>query len=205
MGNYSGPKLYHLQQVLRFGKHKGKTIHQVHFGIKPIPDEDLKQIFFAFYEQPVPTSHDFWGPWSQLTPTERDELRSPGLKAFFRYQPDPSYIDWLILNTEFALSHTDHERLLQQEVEVLTSFAHTRLEDGGVFEPIWKRQLHEISQVVRETLEQKLDRLEDLEAAGDSYPKSDWEVWEEERERDNRCPACDEPMPCFCNYYLKRF
>lgn len=202
------PRLYRLDQTVGFGKHKGKTIREIYFGFDNIPEKDLTVMAIDFHNKQVPTSDRIYGPWSQLYKKDREESMSEGLKALIRYQPDPSYIGWLIANTEITITINDFEYLQKKAVKILTKFKNWKVnEDTWDFSPVFESIVHKFPSEIKDTLKHKIYQIREERRTSynsASEDKSDWEKNSDSLESDGICIACHNEMPCFCSYYINQ-
>lgn len=105
--------------VVNFGKHKGRSIGSIFSGERNISKEDLRLLYSTYGDDLLPNGDGYRLEYNLLKGLREDFMSQASLLLNL-YLPEPSYIDWLLTNTEFYMPIDELRDLERQPVHMLS-------------------------------------------------------------------------------------
>lgn len=202
-------KRLEVDEVLLFGKHKGKTIRQVFSGLQPISPSDAFVLFTCYGSNELSNASEEHKIEGFIGDDDWRELASDGQHVLFRIQPQPQYIDWLVQNTvDLVVLPKDLITLQQEDVRVLSRIEEVTGYGSRDFLAHYRTHKYQFNPHTIKVAETKVS----------AWGERGLGVSDEELVEDSECdenhtdydydsgfrPACGSPSPCGCNYALER-
>lgn len=161
-------------------------------------------MYFLYREAPLgdgSNEHRLHAVFSQC---DWDNDLPEAQRLLFHYQPDPSYIDWVVQNMDhWFIPPADLEVLQELSVQRLVKIESPKDENGWVLTPHFEHSKHRFQYVTFRRAQEKEIEWRDSEQ-GSRLREDEEDIGSDElydlSDLASYCPACEQSMPCGCSY-----